>query len=350
MSNALSRIGTGITLVCDAAKIIETVDRIYTRNELPGMLQPFLANRLVLLGFTIAEVGMICAGAKSQSLEKLKAVEILPRVFNLPFEFVMQIPEKLDLLGVVSLVEKGILSPMTEIASVAAQCSYYQEKKYVEMSANDLKEARRPIYERDYLNDEYRITGYKPVDLGECQRTIDGSIAVANASALLRLATVVFDSSLPIYERLSFYLFGRRIPNQPAQNIQNAEVQDENEGLDLRLLSVIPAPLHGDAVFSKFICPISQLPIRDPVRDPTTVGNAKVLYEREVILRWLQINPTSPYTMEPLEPDELIECPALKLVIDDRLDHHSRELIRYFQNRQDDPINREDQEIIDQFI
>ena len=47
-----------------------------------------------------------------------------------------------------------------------------------------------------------------------------------------------------------------------------------------------------------YICTIGLMPLVDPVQDLTT-GTNLVLYEREIIVRWLSINSTSPYNRRP---------------------------------------------------
>lgn len=55
------------------------------------------------------------------------------------------------------------------------------------------------------------------------------------------------------------------------------------------------------------ICPITMLPIKDPVQTPD--GN---LYERDAILRWIEQNPTDPLNNQLLSKHNLLACPELK--------------------------------------
>jgi hypothetical protein len=115
---------------------------------------------------------------------------------------------------------------------------------------------------------------------------------------------------------------------------------------DIRIYPFIPAVLYNDAIFSRFICPITGAPIRDPVGDPVA---ETTLYERRAILNWLRVNQTSPLTRNPLVPNQLVEKPAVKAVIDARLAHHQQELQNYLQAHLADPVPAAAQEIIEQY-
>ena len=61
-----------------------------------------------------------------------------------------------------------------------------------------------------------------------------------------------------------------------------------------------------------FICPISQAIMKDPYID--SEGNS---YDWETIQEWLQLNPFSPFTRNPLNITNLVPNRALKVVIDE---------------------------------
>lgn len=350
-----SFLGKGISLLCDTTRLIDAIDEMHRRNEFEfedGLAKASLALKLTNLGFTITEIGMILCGAKSKSLKTLKEMESVSRFFNVPVEIVAQSINGSREADMISFIKKGIIVPMSELMRTAAQTGVYREKTYLEMTPDELKDAKRPIYE---YNAHYEVScvGHEPVDLKDCSQRLNRAICIADSSALVRLATTVLDTSLPVYERLFAYLRGLPIPLQreaPAQGARPAEIrQDPNDEMNFQEFSTIPVPLHEDAVFSRFVCAITLLPIRDPVRDPTAPPHVKVLYERDAILRWLQINNSSPYTRQELAPDQLIECPALKLVIDDRLEHHSQGFRQYLQNGLNSPVSNGDQAIIREY-
>ena len=93
------------------------------------------------------------------------------------------------------------------------------------------------------------------------------------------------------------------------------KIEDLHQFQNLLELNEIPPFLHKDPILSKFICPISQCPIRHPVWEP----NHKVIYERSFILRWVNQHFTSPMTRLPLTADDLKPLPAINSLIEHRL-------------------------------
>lgn len=97
---------------------------------------------------------------------------------------------------------------------------------------------------------------------------------------------------------------------------------------DINLLSLnhIPEILEIDPVFAENKCVISNRAIRDPVADPNEV----TLYERSAISEWLNRgNSSSPVTRNFLIYSQLIERPALKKIIENRLKYHEQFLKSY---------------------
>ena len=68
------------------------------------------------------------------------------------------------------------------------------------------------------------------------------------------------------------------------------------------------------SVPDSFICPISQAIMKDPYIDSD--GNS---YDWETIQEWLQLNPFSPFTRNPLNITSLVPNRALKNVIEEYL-------------------------------
>ena len=60
-----------------------------------------------------------------------------------------------------------------------------------------------------------------------------------------------------------------------------------------------------------FICPITLLPMKDPV-----IAEDGHTYEREAIVHWLQTNPNSPLTRQPMRIDALNPNTKLKQAIE----------------------------------
>lgn len=353
MASVFSGIARSVSIVCDTVQIVDVVAKACQQDNANALEQPItqasLVNRLILLGFAVTDVGLLISGAKSETLMKLKSIEVIPRVVNLPLEILSQITEMGNSSrDVLNFIQKGIVAPMADIVRVSAQVNTYYEKHFLEMTPEELEKAKRPIYEEVVTIEgiEQVVVGYKPVSVEECEKNLKVSEAIATRASLVRAAMIALDASLPLYDRL--FNFVRRVPAEGfVPDVQEEQAQ-QPEDLDFRGFSIIPVPLHQDEIFSRFICPITKIPIRDPVRDPTTSQNVNVLYERQAILNWLQVNQTSPITREILQPDQLVESPGLKLLIDRRLDHHYRALINHMNLHNNDPVSAEDQAIIQQ--
>ena len=126
----------------------------------------------------------------------------------------------------------------------------------------------------------------------------------------------------------------------PQQNSTAQDPFDENDEISLLALDRIPQPLHGDPVFSAYSCAIGLMPIRFVVGDPTT--NPPVIYEKSVILNWLArnpINPTSPISRRPLQPDQLLPRPGIQALIDSRLALYSKGLNEYLSTNVNTPVD-----------
>ncbi|MGA8164971.1 MAG: hypothetical protein WB791_08125 [Waddliaceae bacterium] len=80
-------------------------------------------------------------------------------------------------------------------------------------------------------------------------------------------------------------------------------------------LPSIPEPLHEDAIFSRYICSITQEPIRHVVGDP----DGRTLYEKRVILARLDHSNISPVTGNPLRRWELVSKMVIQATICVRL-------------------------------
>ncbi len=65
------------------------------------------------------------------------------------------------------------------------------------------------------------------------------------------------------------------------------------------------------AIPQDFICPITLLPMKDPV-----IAQDGHTYEREAIVHWLQTNPNSPLTRQPMRIDALKQNTKLKQAIE----------------------------------
>jgi hypothetical protein len=104
---------------------------------------------------------------------------------------------------------------------------------------------------------------------------------------------------------------------------------EDLETIDFKDLPAVPAPLHKDSLFKKYICPLTGAPVREPVGDP---NNNQVVYDKNAIEDWVFLNERaetpviSPIINEPISAtnnsiskETLVEKPALKLAIEHRL-------------------------------
>jgi len=390
MIDAMSSAGKILTTICDTVQVIESFDRMFQAQDAGRddiLEKACLVNKLVCLGFTIAEIGMLISGKKSESIQTLKAIELVPRMFQMLTSPVLEIL-KTDgsLKSIIRAISRGVIAPMADLARVGSEMICYDEHKYLQLSPEELKTAKRPIYELQGSGEDavWVIVGYRPVDIEECKANLAEAKMVSEVAATVRifsefdiLEKSFCDVGIPLYQRLINFLGDPNVvpnptpaahhagyqyvapqhvaPQHPIQQHaapQHPVPQHEVPGLyelDLQRFTFIPLPLHDDILFQRFVCPISQEPIRDPVRDPTNIHlNGGTLYERRAILRWLQLHQVSPMTHQPLFANQLIPAPALKAVIDARLEHHRQQVSAYLQQHLNDPITAVDQAIIDQ--
>ncbi len=359
--NAMSNTARFLTTICDTLQVINSCEKLLqAENETEETLaKASLINRLICLGFTITEIGLVISGTKSEKIAFLKSLELLPKLTQMGISILVE-GYQMDgsLKSRICFVSKGILSPFADLTRVASENICYDEHHYLQMNPEELKNAKRPIYEYvDYGEDIHlEIVGYRPVDIEECKKNLDHAQKIGTASASLRMIAeldlpekIVCNIGIPVYERLWNFLNGHPAPHHTTP-VSGLDLIEKIQDFDLLNCTKIPLPLHDDAVFSQIICPISLEPIRDPVRDPTQgTPNGGQLYERSAITNWLKLKQLSPMTKKPLSVDQLKPAPAVKVVIDNRLMHHKQGLIDYLNAHIGDPVPAADQTIINQF-
>ncbi|MFI5343870.1 MAG: U-box domain-containing protein [Chlamydiales bacterium] len=338
MISACSR---AIVLACDAYNAITSLSSVMekrVRGEEEDMLEIASAvNRFVMVGFTIAEIGALFAGATNEGLSNIKKLELLPKMANIPIQIIYEGDRiEPDARGMVKFICRGVVAPISDLCRVVNEQAGYEEASYLDKYHADPENARRPIYEQvGYGEDShFVIVGYKPIDPKECEANIAAAQSSAKIAASLRCAMdlgipeVATDAAqevqqfgVELYQILADFL----------RQVQEPEI-NPNLGPNLNFLAFkrIPTPLHNDVVFSKYICPITKEPIRDPVRDP----NGRTLYERSAILNWLAINPCSPVTRTPMEESDLEELKGVRALIDQRLLMHGNLLNQFLKDNQ----------------
>lgn len=379
MASSLPSVANCMSFASDFLKILDGIERIaVSESQIDNdIAKASLINRVILLGFTIAEIGMNWQGKNSKSLMTLKQIESIPRALVIPIELISHLAamKNNDEWDLASYIQQGIIVPCADLYKVMYERDMYYEKNFLDMSPEELKTAKRPVYEIVGPDENgilrKQLKGYRSVEVSECLKNREEARLFAFRATVTRFACEVLDLKFSLYDRLHNYLTIRAAmrprlephqvieplpvpPNQVHLNIEPLpdvpnQVQPDIE-LDFRRFPSIPTPLHEDQVLSQFVCSITNEPIRDPVRDPTTPPQVKILYERQAIQNWLRLRQTSPHTREPLYQNQLIECPGLKLLIDRRLNQHYQSLLAHLaSSARDAAPSQQDQEIIQQY-
>ncbi len=281
-----------------------------------------LINEAVCLIFTVGDVVMLASGQKAHSIQVLKffgffarGMSIIPGALVSSCDLIDQ-PTDQPIVGkIIRLVEKDLLSPIADTARIGAELSALGEKHFLEMSPEELKDAKIPIYEwkGGGLDGYSEIVGYKPVDLDECKSNLKSWETAALVSSTVRtVAEFNTLSSLGslCYDSLYKYLH----PN-----------------LDLLSRDAIPLMLQNDEVFSKYKCPITERPIRYPVI--ITGDEDTTYYERSAITEWINNYGTHPQHFTPLTVDQLEDAVIEANEINNRLSHYEENLAEWVKNR-----------------
>lgn len=336
MSGTVCAAAKALTMACDALSAIDSVNKMYQMRERgeDNLLETASAiNRFVLLGFTCVEAGMLLHGSRPEGLALLKQLELMPRIANIPIQLALETSSAdRSVKGVVRVMAKGVLAPFADACRVSCEGEGYQAQAYLEQSKAD-PAAQRPVYEwipgRGRDDSGYmKLVGFRPIDSAECEiDTKNASRSAVIATTIRTIANMeVQGRPVSVHARLARF-FGRT---------DESDTQEQAEWENLLGLSRIPLPLHEDAVFRRYVCPITNEPIRDPVRDP----DGHTLYERTAIYNWLGADGrTSPMTRRLLSIQDLQEVPAVRALIDTRLQQYQEGLIRFLEGAADLPID-----------
>lgn len=272
-------------------------------------------------------VGASCLKAGNDTLAAIKAIELIPQTLNVPLQAVKAHHE----------IKKGQVSPVgamencfESVVSVARcfseqQC--YQYKYYLSLPPEEFEKLKFPIY--DQPKNEYessKIVGWHQVTREECRKSLEaaekGLPLVSTVEITLKLGAVAKISSAmhQVYQRVFNQLAACTIPAEANAKTASAKPIDP---LSVKWVDLpfIPVDLHSDVFFSRFVCPITRAPIRHPVADP----DGTTLYEREAIVRRIQLKHASSITRTALAINQLIPRPALQAAIDDRLNFHQQQ-------------------------
>lgn len=190
---ALSSVTRVAILAMDVAK---TADVFATAVQAEGdgalLSQAAAVNQLAILGFSVMEAFMCVSSSSSRSLARLKEVELLPRVANVPFTLLREIDEAArnplgdEVRAMFRIFERGLLAPYAAAASTACQHVQYLEKYFIEMTPKERQSAKRPIYEYDSSSETWRIKEYVPVDLEDCKARLEAAAKKDFGAAYIR--------------------------------------------------------------------------------------------------------------------------------------------------------------------
>lgn len=315
MSSALY---ASFRLICETENILTQVERL-TAQRRPSSNRfaesAWAANQICLICLNFVEIGALIYGASSQTLEKIKSGEKICRAINIPAQNVISLDSERTVLN---YLERGILAPIVSFLRASNEHKIYQTQNYLQMTPEELSKVKIPVYDVNPRGVN-KIIGSKNITPEEAK------LALTQAKALQRYFNIVetiFNFG-PISTAEYFYRsFGRRLQIEAAAEQNAEEVNHETKVFDLLARKTIPEDLHDDVVFKRYICPITQAPIRFPVGDP----NGVTLYEKEAITQALRRNPISPVTRLPLAVHQLVEKPALQNLINNRLQFHESRL------------------------
>lgn len=362
----------GALSIADLIRATSEMSDLIVTNQVSDNMCISAANQALMAATIITEMGMNIAGASSQKKLWIKNCEVFTRVIDLLAKPMMAEEKNphADPYQKSAAQFQATLSAMASLCKALAESGYYSEGTYLEMSPEELKNAKRRKVDPEGTPTYSMYTGPSgtpqlivhpamkdvPVDLEECKNLQNGYSEISDLSAITRAVSgLVQTFTQELYSNLRQALNHHYHPqanNQPAPPPANnppqvnnqpvpqaapqipVEVNLEGDELILTNLNFIPAPLHNDVVFKKYICPITGMPIRRVVCDP----NGVTLYERSAIRTALSFNPVSPVTRRPLLARQLLERPAIQAEINARLNFHQQGLEAFLQQNQNAPV------------
>ena len=274
------------------------------------------------LAFSGMEVGAKLGNASNKTMRGLKIGEFLAFLAIVaPIEVSVSIEDTLKgrIKGIQGIAK--IVAPVYSISRVAVELSIYQERHYLGLSPEELAKERRSVL-KPGGDPEYEE---KPVIADECKENLSRLEKdfpfVSTVESALRASTI--NKTINLYQQLARTL---RAPSV----LQDSNALLVEDPFDLLRLRTIPTKLHHDAVFNRYKCPLTHVPVRDPVGDPTLTDSAGHLtspvFERNFMVTWIRQKGTSPNTRKPLAIHQLVRKPHLRALIDHRLQFHSDRL------------------------
>lgn len=326
-----------VRVACTGVNVATSVVGLITNENRSALKGASVVSRAAILALdAIDTIGRLSGNLSANNGINIKSLETLVRVIDFPIQLAKVVEENEENTNVdsatkiISIMEQGLLAPLLGIVRSNCQALIYEEQTYLQMTQEELKTAVRPVFDKDDEGNTI-ITGYKPVNLDECQenlKNLSKTVATFGSVEVLAQARTIET----IYKCIALRFFINHEGADPEILPQtNATGFNIEEMFDLKKLAIIPPELEDDVVFDQFKCAINHMPVRDPVADPTSQN--RTLYERSAIVTWLRRHPFSPITGQPLTVPELTECPTIKLLIDNRLEFHSQGIKDFLKTR-----------------
>jgi len=267
------------------------------RNEQPSALQRIHAiNSMITSGTVLGGLALYYLGAPHEVVKNAKTFEYFTRVINLPTKLAVEVEHELRIKdpnttrAILRVFHQGVILPAAAAMRAKAEAEQYGlecKTKTVEVTIFDPNE--EPVCKKQKLDKEAEIAWWTYVG--------------------------VFGELLDRRDEAHFDV--RRVAAIMVNHVNAQQEAADLEMFDLTRLPFIPEPLHNDPVFRRYICPLTQRPIRFVVADPTFHG--RVLYERAAIRTALAVRPQSPVTRAPLRVAQLLARPAVQNEINTRL-------------------------------
>lgn len=215
------------------------------------------------------------------------------------------------------LIEK-IADPLLGSFGAISAVQKKWQQNVLDMSPEERAKVELPIYETWYDSEgpsgSY-VVGYRPLESGDLEAFSQNIPVFESVFSKLKIMEIVCKTGM-ISTIVDLF--------------PTAIAQLQTLWSYLTTVQINPQ-WENDRVLQHCICPISLEIMRDPVSD-----NMLHRYERNEILRWLQTHNTSPLTRQILTVNMLIDLPALKAFIEDRMQHLRRNGITALQ----DPPNQ----------
>lgn len=333
--NAITTLTKAMQLTCDVAGVSMGVVEYLDAND--EVSKTHAAMTVVMgaahLGCGAAEMTAKAISASNKTLSNIKSVEIVTRVLDIPVKMNSAIEKcRNGNLPVITAIEQGI-APIASLTRASIEGTIYQEKHYLDMTPEQRSKEER-LVSTGMLDSRGQVIYKKePVTEESCREILEEAHKAYAPTAITEIALRTGVISKPLMSAAEAYAKLTARLNPPlaaapnpaagaALNPQAAAAQPRDP-FDLVALNQIPEELHGDPALAQYICPITQVPIRFPVGDPTT---GRHIYEHSAIVEWINGHHNSPMSRQPLAVNQLVPKPATLALINARLTFHSNRL------------------------